>query len=304
MEASGRPARDAHRAVREQVRQAGLRACARGPLGASCIAFPRFQGAVAVDAVSYRLPLRGQRRNGANIRASPASRAPDEGRTLGRHGGLCQRGHDSASPKSGPPLHHPTDLAASDRVLRRGSRMTSCSNGLAEATRVALVVFLRGVNVGGHRTFRPTELAVALKHLGAIDIGAAGTLVIRQPMTQAQARAEVACILPFVTQIVVCQGREILQLLSNNPFPGWFSTNVSILLYRPSHSLRGESCMSLAKGQVNQTASHGRTQRPLSRPRQPRTVAQRPPIRPGFSSSPHSRTSASPCSKRRPVAPR
>lgn len=85
---------------------------------------------------------------------------------------------------------------------------------------MALVVFLRGVNVGGHRTFRPTELAVALKHLGAINIGAAGTLVIRQPMTQAQARAEVACILPFVTQIVVCQGREILQLLSNNPFQG------------------------------------------------------------------------------------
>jgi uncharacterized protein (DUF1697 family) len=85
---------------------------------------------------------------------------------------------------------------------------------------VALVVFLRGVNVGGHRTFRPTKLAEALKHLGAVNIGAAGTLVLRQPMTQAQARAEVAGELPFVAEIVVCQGRDILSLVSKNPFEG------------------------------------------------------------------------------------
>jgi uncharacterized protein (DUF1697 family) len=85
---------------------------------------------------------------------------------------------------------------------------------------VALVVFLRGVNVGGHRTFRPTKLAEALKHLGAVNIGAAGTLVLRQPMTQTQARAEVARRLPFVAEIVVCQGREIAGLISNDPFEG------------------------------------------------------------------------------------
>jgi uncharacterized protein (DUF1697 family) len=85
---------------------------------------------------------------------------------------------------------------------------------------VALVVFLRGVNVGGHRTLRPTELAVALKHLGAVNIGSAGTLVIRQPITQAQARAEVARILPFVAEIAVCRAREIVNLLSKDPFQG------------------------------------------------------------------------------------
>ena len=85
---------------------------------------------------------------------------------------------------------------------------------------MALVVFLRGVNVGGHRTFRPTRLAVALKHLGAINIGAAGTLVIRHTMTGAQARAEVARILPFVADIVVCEAREILNLVSKDPFQG------------------------------------------------------------------------------------
>jgi len=85
---------------------------------------------------------------------------------------------------------------------------------------VALVVFLRGVNVGGHRSFRPTKLAEALKHLGAVNIGAAGTLVIRQPMTQAQVRAEVADKLPFVAEIVVCRGRDIASLMLKNPFEG------------------------------------------------------------------------------------
>lgn len=85
---------------------------------------------------------------------------------------------------------------------------------------MALVVFLRGVNVGGHKTFRPTKLAEALKHLSAINIGAAGTLVIQHPMTPADARAEVARILPFVAEIIVCQSREIVNLLSNDPFEG------------------------------------------------------------------------------------
>jgi uncharacterized protein (DUF1697 family) len=104
---------------------------------------------------------------------------------------------------------------------------------------VALVVFLRGVNVGGHRTFRPTKLAEALKHLGAINIGAAGTLVLRHPMTQAQARAEVARVLPFVAEIVVCQSREIVNLLSKDPFAGQsvgpdIVRFVSVLSQRPT----------------------------------------------------------------------
>jgi len=103
---------------------------------------------------------------------------------------------------------------------------------------VALVVFLRGINVGGHRTFRPTKLAEALKHLGAVNIGAAGTLVIRQPMTQARARDEVARILPFVATIVVCQGRDIAGLISQDPFAGQTVRGgvvrfVSVLAQRP-----------------------------------------------------------------------
>ena len=83
---------------------------------------------------------------------------------------------------------------------------------------MALVVLLRGVNVGGHRTFRPTMLTKQLKHLDAVNIGAAGTFVIRQPVTRVQLRAELARRLPFDTEIMICQGREILALMSQNHF--------------------------------------------------------------------------------------
>ena len=83
---------------------------------------------------------------------------------------------------------------------------------------MALVVLLRGVNVGGHRTFRPTTLAEHLKHLDAVNIGAAGTFVIRRPVTRTQLRAELARRLPFDTEIMICEGREIVGLMSQNHF--------------------------------------------------------------------------------------
>ncbi|HEX7938632.1 MAG TPA: DUF1697 domain-containing protein, partial [Gemmatimonadaceae bacterium] len=83
---------------------------------------------------------------------------------------------------------------------------------------MALVVLLRGVNVGGHRTFKPTQLTAQLKHLDAVNIGAAGTLVIRKPIAAGKLRAELAKRLPFVTEIVICQGRDILRLLETRHF--------------------------------------------------------------------------------------
>jgi uncharacterized protein (DUF1697 family) len=80
------------------------------------------------------------------------------------------------------------------------------------------VVLLRGINVGGHRTFRPTVLAERLKHLDVVNIGATGTFVIRRRVTQTTLRAELARWLPFDTEIVICQGREIIKLMSQNPF--------------------------------------------------------------------------------------
>jgi uncharacterized protein (DUF1697 family) len=86
---------------------------------------------------------------------------------------------------------------------------------------VALVVLLRGINVGGHRTFRPSTLAGQLEHLDAVNIGAAGTFVIRRPVSRAQLRVEFARRLPFDAQITICQGRDIVTLLSRDFFSGY-----------------------------------------------------------------------------------
>ena len=85
---------------------------------------------------------------------------------------------------------------------------------------MALVVLLRGLNVGGHRSFRPSRLAEQLKHLDAVNIGAAGTLVIRKPVSRAQLRADIARCLPFDAEIIICQGREIASLMSHDFFSG------------------------------------------------------------------------------------
>jgi uncharacterized protein (DUF1697 family) len=86
---------------------------------------------------------------------------------------------------------------------------------------MALVVFLRGINVGGHRAFRPRVLAEQLAHLGVVNIGAAGTFAIRRPVTRAKLRAELQRRLPFDTEIIICQGREIVRLVSQTFFAGY-----------------------------------------------------------------------------------
>jgi hypothetical protein len=63
-------------------------------------------------------------------------------------------------------------------------------------------------------------LAEQLTHLDAISIGTAGTFVIRRPVSGSRARAEFARRLPFDTEIMICQGREILRLMSLDYFSG------------------------------------------------------------------------------------
>jgi uncharacterized protein (DUF1697 family) len=85
---------------------------------------------------------------------------------------------------------------------------------------VARVVLLRGVNVGGHRTFRPAHLARQLRHLDVVNIGAAGTFVIRAPVTRVELRAELARRLPFEAEMVICEGREFRRMVAGDPFAG------------------------------------------------------------------------------------
>jgi len=83
---------------------------------------------------------------------------------------------------------------------------------------MALVVFLRGVNVGGHRTFRPSQLAAQLKHLDCVNIGAAGTFVIRKRVPLHKLRAELARRLPFETLAMICHGENVVSLVADAPF--------------------------------------------------------------------------------------
>ena len=83
---------------------------------------------------------------------------------------------------------------------------------------MALVVFLRGINVGGHRTFRPSILAKRLSGYDVVNVGAAGTLVARKPGAKAKFRAALLRKLPFQAHVVLCDGRDLIRLENENPF--------------------------------------------------------------------------------------
>ncbi len=83
---------------------------------------------------------------------------------------------------------------------------------------MALVAFLRGVNVGGHRTFQPSLLAKELAALDVVNVGAAGTFVVRKAISQAKLRAELLRRLPFQAEIMICPGSDIINLASSDPF--------------------------------------------------------------------------------------
>jgi len=83
---------------------------------------------------------------------------------------------------------------------------------------MALIVFLRGVNVGGYRTFRPSVLARALSRFDVVNVGAAGTFVVRKPGSRARFRAALLRKLPFAADVMFCDGRDLLQLETVNPF--------------------------------------------------------------------------------------
>ena len=83
---------------------------------------------------------------------------------------------------------------------------------------MALIVFLRGINVGGHRTFQPSVFARELGAYDVVNVGAAGTLVVRQPGSRAKFLAEVRRKLRFKTEVAFCTGSDLIRLEMENPF--------------------------------------------------------------------------------------
>lgn len=83
---------------------------------------------------------------------------------------------------------------------------------------MALIVFLRGVNVGGHRRFRPSILARELIDYDVVNVGAAGTFVVRKPGSRTKFRIALHGKLPFETEVVLCDESELIRLETKNPF--------------------------------------------------------------------------------------
>lgn len=83
---------------------------------------------------------------------------------------------------------------------------------------MALVVFLRGMNVGGHRRFRPSLLAAELSRYDVVNVGATGTFIARKPGSRADFRNELLRRLPCETEVFFCDGRDILRMEIEDPF--------------------------------------------------------------------------------------
>jgi uncharacterized protein (DUF1697 family) len=84
------------------------------------------------------------------------------------------------------------------------------------------VVFLRGVNVGGANLCRPAELAKQLAKFGVVNIGAVGTFVVREDVSESILRQKIAVQLAKAfgvkCEIMICPAHDIVKLASKDPF--------------------------------------------------------------------------------------
>ncbi len=80
------------------------------------------------------------------------------------------------------------------------------------------VVFLRGVNVGKVNRCQPAAIANQLSRFGVINIGAVGTFVVREDVSESALRAAIAKKLPFKCEIMICPARDIIKLATKDPF--------------------------------------------------------------------------------------
>jgi len=83
---------------------------------------------------------------------------------------------------------------------------------------VRWVVFLRAVNVGGANRCQPATIAKKLAKFGVINIGAVGTFVVRENVSESTLRAAFGKELPFKCEIMICPARDIIKLASKDPF--------------------------------------------------------------------------------------
>jgi uncharacterized protein (DUF1697 family) len=89
------------------------------------------------------------------------------------------------------------------------------------------VVFLRAVNVGKTNRCQPAVIASQLSKFGVTNIGAVGTFVVREDVSESSLRTAMAKQLPFKCEIMVCPAREIIKLATKHPFSGQPSEKIT-----------------------------------------------------------------------------
>ena len=82
------------------------------------------------------------------------------------------------------------------------------------------VVFLRAVNVGKTNRCQPALIASQLARFGVVNIGAVGTFVVRENVSQPVLRAALVRKLPFKCEIMICPAHDVIKLVAKNPFSG------------------------------------------------------------------------------------
>lgn len=82
------------------------------------------------------------------------------------------------------------------------------------------VVFLRAVNLGGTNHCQPALIAKQLAKFGVMNIGAVGTFVVREDVSESALRTAIAKKLPFKCEIMICPAKQIVDLTRRDPFAG------------------------------------------------------------------------------------
>jgi uncharacterized protein (DUF1697 family) len=99
------------------------------------------------------------------------------------------------------------------------------------------VVFLRAVNVGGANRCQPAVIAKQLAKFGIVNIGAVGTFVVREDVSESTLRNAIARKLPFKSEIMICPARDMMKLASKDPFSEQHSgpniTRFVMVLHKP-----------------------------------------------------------------------
>jgi uncharacterized protein (DUF1697 family) len=87
---------------------------------------------------------------------------------------------------------------------------------------MASVVFLRAVNVGRANRCQPALIAKELAKFGVVNIGAVGTFVVRENVSESTLRKKIAAQLAKAfgvkCKIMICPARDLIKLASKDPF--------------------------------------------------------------------------------------